>query len=327
METPTLLFLEAAGLRVRRPNARQYSADIPALPGTTVLFQRAADIAGKVEEGSADLGITGYDTVAEHKHEGSELIVIDPALGFSGCELVVAIPDSWVDISSIADVAELSAEFRDKGRDFRVATKYPRMTRQFFYEKGINHFTLVESKGALEAAPLMGYADLIADLTSSGTTLRENRLKLIAGGTIVKSQACFIGNRRALRQDRAKLGLTGQILEAFEARRRADSFYSLTANVQGDSADAVAALILARPEYAGIQGPTVSRVYSKVEDGAVWWAVTIVVDRQDLNGAIEHLRQAGASSVTVYTARYVFANVSHTYQRLLRTLGIAAGAA
>lgn len=322
MESPTLLFLETAGLRVQRPNARQYAAEIPALPGTTVLFQRAADIAGKAEEGSVDLGITGFDTVAEHQHEGSDLIVVEQSLGFSGCELVVAVPDSWVDISSIADVAELSAEFRDKGRDFRVATKYPRLTRQFFYEKGINHFSLVESKGALEAAPLMGYADLITDLTSSGTTLRENRLKMIAGGSIVRSQACLIGNRRSLRHDPAKLELTHQILEAFEARQRADRYYSLTANIRGESAEAVAQLILTQPDYAGMQGPTVARVYSKAEDGGCWWAVTIVIERRHLNGAREHLRRCGASSVTVYPARYVFANVSATYQRLLRTLGV-----
>jgi ATP phosphoribosyltransferase len=322
MEAPTLLFLEACGLRVERPNVRQYTARIPALPGTVVLFQRAADIAGKVEEGNADLGITGYDTVAEHQHEGSDLIVIEPSLGFSGCELVLAVPDSWVDISSVADIAELSAEFRDRGRDFRVATKYPRLTRQFFFEKGINHFSLVESKGALEAAPLMGYADLIADLTSSGTTLRENRLKMLTGGTILESSACLIGNRRALRRDRPKLGLTRLILEAFEARRRADRHYSVTANIRGETPEAVAGLILARPEYAGIQGPTLARVYSKEPDGGTWYAITIVVERKHLLGAVDHLRACGGTSVTVYAAHYVFAEVSRSYQSLLRTLGV-----
>lgn len=320
METPTLLFLDSCGLRVERPNARQYAASIPSLPGTVVLFQRAADIAGKVEEGSADLGITGYDTVAEHRHESSDLIVVEQSLGYSGCELVLAVPDSWVDISSVADIAEISAEFRDRGRDFRVATKYPRLVRQFFFEKGINHFALVESKGALEAAPLMGYADLIADLTSSGTTLRENRLKLISGGSILRSSACLIGNRRALRQDPEKLALTRLILESFEARQRADRFYSVTANIRGSSPDAVAELVLQQPEYAGMQGPTVARVYSKVSDGATWYAVTIVVERSRLIGAVDHLRACGGTSVTVYAARYVFGDVSRTYQNLLRTL-------
>lgn len=322
MESPTLLFLDSCGLRVERPNARQYAASIPALAGTVVLFQRAADIAGKVEEGSADLGITGYDNVAEQRHESSDLIVIEPSLGYSGCELVLAVPDTWVDTSTVADVAELSAEFRDRGREFRVATKYPRLTRQFFFEKGINHFSLVESKGALEAAPLMGYADLIADLTSSGTTLRENRLKMVTGGTIVRSAACLIGNRRALKDDPDKLDRVRLLLESFEARQRADRYYSITANIRGDSPEAVADLVLAEPDLAGLQGPTVARVYSKAGEAGHWYAATIVVERQHLHRAVEHLRACGGRSVTVYTARYVFGERSQSYENLLRQLGV-----
>ena len=93
-----------------------------------------------------------------------------------------AVPEGWIDTTSMVDLAQISADLRTRGRELRVATKYPNLTRQFFYDHGINYFRLVESSGALEAAPQLGYADLIVDLMTSGVTLRENRLKMVAGG-------------------------------------------------------------------------------------------------------------------------------------------------
>lgn len=291
MEDATLAFLRSCGLAVDRSNPRQYRATIRALDGAEVLFQRAGDIFSKVDEGSADLGITGFDIVSEHRYEDDSVLILYPELGFGQCSLVLAVPDAWIDVENVADLAEISADFRAKGRDLRVGTKYVNLTRQFLYDHGVDFFTLVESSGALEAAPALGYADVICDLTSSGVTLRENRLKPVSGGTILSSQACLIGNRDALRTDPGKLRQTKVLLEMVEAVLRAREYFSLTANIRGDSAEAVARLASAHGDVTGLQGPTISRVYPKHGEGEAWFAVTVVVQLPLLLSAVEALRR------------------------------------
>lgn len=323
MEEPTLRFLEGCGLRVNRSNPRQYSATIRGVPGVSVIFQRAPDIPNKVDEGSADIGITGFDALCEERSDDDNLVVLMDKLGYSHADLVLAVPEAWIDVNSIADLAELAIDFRERSRPLRVVTKFPRLTQAFFFEKDLTHFTLVESKGALEAAPMMGYADMISDLTSTGTTLRENRLKMIAGGTIVKSEACLIGNRRRLKSDPAKLEAVRVILELIEASQRAKTVSRLTANIRAGSAEEVARQIMTRPDLAGLQGPTVSPVFSKEGDRGGWYSATIVVESSQMLPAVEHLRSIGASGVTVSPTSYVFAAESDTYRALLRKLGIA----
>src|ERR671926_849768 len=209
-EDDTLRFLGQCGLRVDRSNPRQYRARMRGLPTgpAEVVFQRAPDIFEEVNAGSVDLGITGYDIVAEHRSEEDEIIVVHGELGFRRCALVLAVPEGWVDVTSVSDLAEVATELRSNGRELRVATKYANLTRQFLFDRGITYFTLVEVSGAIEAAPALETADVICDITSSGVTLRENRLKTIAGGTVLDSQACLIGNRRLLVREPAKLEAT-----------------------------------------------------------------------------------------------------------------------
>ena len=320
MEEATLDFLKSCGLSVNRTNPRQYRATIPSLRGTQVLFQRANDIFAKVDEGSVDLGITGYDIVREHQYEDDNVVVLMPALGYGHCALVVAVPEGWIDTSSMVDLAQISADLRASGRELRVATKYPNLTRQFLYDHGINYFRLVESSGALEAAPQLGYADLIVDLTSSGVTLRENRLKTIVGGSILSSQACLIGNRRALQASPNKLETTRSILELIEAHLRSRDFYSITANIRAESPEQVARRVTAHSEVAGLRGPTIARVYPKMGGEENWFAVTVVVDSRLLISAVDALRKAGASDLTVLNVRYVFESRSWSFEALRRRL-------
>ena len=315
---PSLDFLRSCGIPVERPSTRRYTARIPALPGSTVLFQRTADITEKVDEGSAELGITGLDRFLEYRHEGSPVIPIIEDLGFGHCELVLAVPDSWLDVVSMDDLADLALKFRQEGRQLRIATKYPRLVREYLYHREINYFSLVQASGTLEAAPAAGYADLIADLTASGTTMRENRLKTLDDGTILVSQACLIGNRKLLRSAPWGLELVRPMLEIMEAHLRAGSFYRLTANVTGLSPETVGANILTRPDLAGLQGPTVSRVYNA--EGEDCYAVSLLVPREKLLDAVNHLRQSGGVDISASPVSYLFRDHCGPYQRLVESL-------
>src|SRR5881275_2636582 len=187
----------------------------------------------------------------------------------------------------------------------RVATKYPNLTRQFLYDRGMTYFELVEISGAIEAAPALETADIICDITSSGVTLRENRLKPIGGGVVVESQACLIGNRRALASDPERLEATRWLLELMEGYLRSRQQVSITANICGESAEDVARRVLAMGGVAGLRGPTVARVFpSDVSDDSLWFALTVVVGEDTLLPAVEALRRAGASDVTATQVRY-----------------------
>ena len=121
-------------------------------------------------------------------------------LGFGRCKLDIAVPEVWVDVTSIYDLADLSVIFRQKGDELRIATKYPNLTQNFLYEHGINYFSLIAAAGAMEAVPLMGYADAITDIVETGNTIRENHLKILSDGTILESEAVLIGNVNTLSQ-------------------------------------------------------------------------------------------------------------------------------
>ncbi|HEY3118357.1 MAG TPA: ATP phosphoribosyltransferase, partial [Chloroflexota bacterium] len=305
MEDDTVAFLANCGLRIDRSNPRQYRATIPSLDGVEVTFQRAGDIYDKVHEGSVDLGITGYDIVAEDEREDDRVLVLLRELGYGRCALALAVPESWIDVANVHDLAEVAAERHAEALQFRVATKYANLTRQFLYDHGVSYFSIVPSEGALEAAPALGYAELIADLTSSGVTLRENRLKAVGGGTILPSEACLIANRVEIGKSPAKLEKTRRMLEAMEAYLRARSFMSLTANVHGDSVESVARQVTAHSEVSGMRGPTIARVYPKPpHDDEDWFAVTVIVARDRLQEAVDALRHAGATDMTAQQLAY-----------------------
>jgi ATP phosphoribosyltransferase len=324
-EDDTLRFLSQCGLRVDRSNPRQYRARMRGLPTgpAEVVFQRATDIFEEVNAGTVDLGITGYDIVAEHRSEEDEVVVVYGELGFRRCALVVAVPEGWVDVTAVSDLAEVAVELRAAGREMRVATKYPNLTRQFLYDRGMTYFELVEVSGAIEAAPALETADIICDITSSGVTLRENRLKPITGGVVVQSQACLIGNRRELQTDPERLEATRGLLELLEAYLRSRQQVSITANIPGESAEDVARRVLASGGVAGLRGPTIARVFPK--DASVegtWFALTVVVGEDILLPTVEALRRAGAAEVSATQVRYVFEHRSWTYEALKRQLSI-----
>ena len=138
-------------------------------------------------------------------------------------------PESWIDVSHIMDLVELTTEFKTAGRTFRVSTKYPALVRQYFRKFGIYYYQLIDSEGALELHPSLGIADIIVDLTSSGTTLKDNRLREIEGGTVLESAACLIGHAPSL----ATLAAEGEngplalLLDAIDGVRGAEGWLHL----------------------------------------------------------------------------------------------------
>ena len=223
------------GLGIRRANSRRYTADIPQLPGVDVLFQRQSDITIEVDGGSADIGIVGLDRFYESRLERGETVLIHKDLGFGNSKLVIAVPDAWIDVTSMADLADIALEFRSKGRDLRIASKYQRLVKRFLNQNDVNYVSMVHVSGGLEAAPVIGYADVIADITATGRTLRENDLRILVDGTVIESQSVMVGNARTLANDQGKLQYIRQILGKIDANLRTSDNQSISAKLEGQS--------------------------------------------------------------------------------------------
>ncbi len=285
---------------------------MPAIPGVEVLFQRTSDVAHKVEEGSAELGVTGLDRVLEYRSDERRASILIEDLEYGRCDFVIAVPNSWMDVTSLTDLADLALEFRQEGKQLRIATKYPRLLRSYLYERGINYFTLVPASGAMEAAPAAGYADLIADVTATGTTLRENQLKQLDGGTILSSQSCLIANPVTLAGSKKSLAMARSIVELMEGHLRAEPYYRVTANVRASSPEEVSSTVLARPHLAGLRGPTVARVYNVEEQD--WFSVSLLIKKGKLLEVVDHLRDCGAIDVAASQLSYLLDGHSAAYE-------------
>lgn len=310
-----LEFLSACGLKVYKPNPRQYEASIPALPELHVLFQRPADIVVSVRDGSVDFGITGIDVIEERRGDNGSVLILHDDLGFGGCYLNLAVPETWEDVQ---DMASLRRRAEAMPHPMRVATKYPVLTGRFLERYGIP-YTLISAEGTLETAPSIGYADMISDLVSSGQTLRDNRLKPIPEGLVQPSQAALIANIEVLKTNPTALKVARQLLEFFEAHIRASENLAIFANMRGPSPEAIAAQIFAQPTIAGLQGPTISRVVVREQDPN-WYAVNIIVPRARLFEAVSELRGIGGSGVVVMPVSYIFEEEPPRYMAMLQAL-------
>ncbi|MCB0164974.1 MAG: ATP phosphoribosyltransferase [Anaerolineae bacterium] len=321
MEDETVEFLQNCGLSVKKFNPRQYIAYIPELDNLEIWFQRTADVVRKVRDGDIDLGIVGFDKIAEYRGSDESVVIIHDALGYSPCHVSVAVPEAWSEINTMADLARLAAE-RSDTRPLRVVSKYARLAESFLQDHHVSPFRILHADGALEAAPQMGTADFIIDVVSTGVTLRENRLKELEDGLLLRSQATFIGNRRALTERPEVLALTHEFLERFEAHLRALDHLTVIANMRGQSAEDVAQKVFSQPNLGGLQGPTISQVYLREPSETNWYAISIVVPKKRLYEAIRQIRQIGGSGVLVLPLRYIFEEEPPRWQKLLETLNL-----
>ncbi|RBO98523.1 ATP phosphoribosyltransferase [Pseudochrobactrum asaccharolyticum] len=201
LKEQTIAVMAKAGLNVVLPeDDRNYRATIEGVDDVDILFLSASEIARELGYGSVDLGVTGEDLIRETLAQADEKVQIETQLGFGHADVIVAVPEVWHDVSTMADLDDVAADFRQRhGRRLRIATKYWRLTQQFFSQKhGIQVYRIVESLGATEGAPAAGSADIIVDITSTGSTLRANKLKILDDGIMLKSQACLVSARRSL---------------------------------------------------------------------------------------------------------------------------------
>ena len=158
-----------------------------------ILYLHAREIIERLGDGSLDLGFSGFDLLKESEINIQKKINVIKKYDFGKATLVVAIPDPWIDVQTIADLEEIAFEFRDKKKKrLRVATKYPNLTREFLFSKGVTQFRLVDSLGATESYPFTGSSEIITDITSTGETLKANNLRILKDGEILKSEACMM---------------------------------------------------------------------------------------------------------------------------------------
>ena len=184
---------------------RNYFAQIENLPNSKIIYLHAKEIIQRLGDGTIDIGISGLDLLQESSINLQKKIEIKKKLDFGIADVVVAIPNDWIDVQTVADLEEVSFDFRDKKNTrLRVATKYPNLTNNFLVSKGITQYKLVPSLGATETYPFIGSSEIITDITSTGETLKANDLRVLKDGLILESRACLLISKKCLNNKEKK---------------------------------------------------------------------------------------------------------------------------
>jgi len=185
---------------------RNYFAQIENLPNSKIIYLHAKEIIQRLGDGTIDIGISGLDLLQESSINLQNKIEIKKKLNFGVANVVVAVPNDWIDVQTLADLEEVSFDFRDKKNTrLRVATKYPNLTNHFLVSKGVTQYKLVPSLGATETYPFIGSSEIITDITSTGKTLKDNNLRVLKDGCILSSQACLLISKQQSSASRAFL--------------------------------------------------------------------------------------------------------------------------
>ena len=162
-----------------------------------IVYLHAREIIERLGDGSLDIGFSGYDLLKESELNIQNKVIINKKLDYGNATLVVAVPDEWIDVQTLADLEEISFDFKDNKKSrLRVATKYPNLTKEFLFSKGVTQFKLVPSLGATEVYPFTGSSEILTDITSTGETLRANNLRVLKDGNILKSTAILMFNKK-----------------------------------------------------------------------------------------------------------------------------------
>ena len=206
LKNDTLKIFKKKKLRIYSERGeRDLFGHIKKLPNVKIIYLHARECIEQLSLGNIDVGFSGYDLLKESEINIQNKILINKKYNFGNANLVLAIPDLWIDVQTLLDLDEVADEFKKKKkRLLRVATKYPNLTRQFLYSKGVTQFQLVQSLGSTEVTPFTGIAEIISDITSTGATLKANNLRVLKDGEILKSQACLMMSKLSLRKSGIK---------------------------------------------------------------------------------------------------------------------------
>ena len=200
LKDKAITFFEEKGFKIlQSTKERNYFATIENKPNLKIIYLHAKEIIQRMGDGTLDLGISGLDLLNESEKNLQDKIIIKNKLNFGKANLVVAVPDDWIDVQTIADLEEVSFDIRSKRNTrLRVATKYPNLTNDFLLSKGVTQYKLIPSLGATETYPFIGSSEIITDITSTGKTLLDNNLRVLKDGQILNSTAClFISKKKA----------------------------------------------------------------------------------------------------------------------------------
>lgn len=298
LQSQTEAYLEDAGLGLRRDaGARDYRGGIAGMPNVEVLLLSAGEIALALMSGEVHLGITGEDLIRETMSDHARRIVLIAPLGFGRADVVVAVPKAWIDVSTMADLDDVCAAYHARhGRRLRIATKYVALTRAFFARHGIADYRIVESLGATEGAPAAGVAEAIVDITSTGTTLAANALKVVDDGRILASEAQLAASLGADWNPDARAAAE-PLLRRLAAREHAKRAHVVRVRL-GQDADAV---LQALANAIGAHALSMPAAGNRAGEYA------ISCPRLRLMEAVALLRARGAEGpITVHDADYVF---------------------
>ena len=200
LKDKSVAFFDDRGLKVlQNKKERNYFATIKNKPNIKIIYLHAKEIIQRLGDGTLDMGISGLDLLSESENNLQDKINIKRKLNFGEANLVVAVPNDWIDVQTIADLEEVAFDIRSKkNARLRVATKYPNLTNNFLISKGVTQYKLISSLGATETYPFIGSSEIITDITSTGKTLEDNNLRVLKDGMILKSTAClFVAKKKA----------------------------------------------------------------------------------------------------------------------------------
>ena len=298
-------YFSKAGLKLVKPRgARDYRGAVDGLDGVEIAYLSASEIAQQLAQGMVHLGITGEDLIRESIPDADAKVALIEGLGFGFANVVVAVPQAWIDVRTMADLDDVATAFRLKhNRRMRIATKYLNLTRDFFSSHGITDYGIVESNGATEGAPAAGTAELIVDITTTGSTLAANALKMIDDGTMLRSQANLVAARTATwgEGERATARI---VLDRVAAHARARAFKEVRTRFPGCDDK----MLATAKEKFGIAtpygGPTSSGM------------LTLHCPPKEVHALAGFLRDHGAETVAVADLDYIFARENALFARL-----------
>ncbi len=308
LQENTAKFFSRAGLNVvQGRGVRDYRGSLRELEGVEIAFLSASEIVRELALGNVHFGVTGEDLIREALDNAEDRVELLTPLGFGHANVVVAVPQAWIDVRTMADLEDVAAAFRTRndGQRMRVATKYINSTRRFFADHGVGDYRIVESLGATEGAPAAGQAELIVDITSTGATLRANALKVLDDGVMLRSEANLVASLAANWNDTTRK-LARSILMRISAEEDARTSREVRAHVPDTPR---------RTAREAVEAFGVRALYGIEGD-----IVRLVCPAAQVTALAEWLIERGAQHISVGSLDYIFSAVNPLYDKLAARL-------